>query len=395
MMKLRGLTLSCIGLTLITTLLTACSSEHGPKGKSDLASSVQLLQKTGYSPEELKPVSGWHERWIIDQQSIDVSWLLPASAQGAPVIIYLPGLGENSESGRLWREAWAQAGYAVISLQPTTLGREIYSSREAQAGSFRSLAQRYYADSELVTRVSLISQAFNEARQRLKAQQPGINWDQVIVAGYDIGAQTAAALAGEHISEQPLPVLQLKPVAAILLSPYVKDSTDPIRFTSIRVPVLTATGPLDEDPFNWVRTAGQRLKLWQNIQTSGSYQLTLSTAEHAGFSGSVFPVTASRKNKESSPRERRPVGGMGDPSGSMGGPGGGRRGPGGEMGEPPRFGHGQNDEARFNPRQAAFLRAVTTAFLDATVKRSSIAQTWLNHNAISWLKPEGSLEQKP
>ncbi|TWI53702.1 hypothetical protein IQ22_02307 [Pseudomonas duriflava] len=369
----------------ITGLLTGCLSHPRPKESIGSNALIEQLQATGYQPSQprSRSMASWSERWTVGEEKVDTEWLVPEGVQKAPLIIYMPGLGEGSEAGQLWREAWVQAGYAVLSIQPARFGRTIYSSREAEAGSFRVLAQRSYSQEALKTRIHVIDQIVTQLRLQARmgeARLAPIDWERLTVAGYDLGAQTAAALAGERDPGQTLPETAIKPVAAILLSPYVQDMANPVRFRTINVPVLTATGPQDEDVFSWVRSAGQRRQLWQGLSVPGSYQLILSDADHRVLSGSLGDQP---QHEKSNKRAEEPSDGAG-PGGR--GPGGGPSGPGkAHGGRGGSFGHGQGEESRFDPRQAAAIRAVSTAFLDATVERSTPAQTWLSQPANAWL----------
>ncbi|MDE1165319.1 MAG: hypothetical protein PW845_07980 [Pseudomonas sp.] len=48
----------------------------------------------------------------------------------------------------------------------------------------------------------------------------------------------------------------------------------------------------------------------------------------------------------------------------------------------------------FDRRQAASVAAVSTAFLDATVKHSAPAQQWLTQQAPQWLGTDNRLVHK-
>ena len=39
---------------------------------------------------------------------------LPDAGPPAPLVLYLPGLGEGASGGERWRHAWAAAGMAVL-----------------------------------------------------------------------------------------------------------------------------------------------------------------------------------------------------------------------------------------------------------------------------------------
>ncbi|MGA4636545.1 alpha/beta hydrolase family protein [Pseudomonas solani] len=379
----------------IALALGACSSP--PEKPQDQVAAIQAARQGGYVPMA-GPVQGWGATWTLGQQALEVRWLAPAGEHGAaPLILYLPGLGESARSGELWRRAWAEAGYAVLSIQMPQQGRALYSSGDAQAGAFRKLAQDNYSQASLRQRITLAHAALAEAAKRGRAGDPalaGVDWDNWMVAGFDLGAQTAAALAGERGNgEARLSVL--RPKAAILLSPYVESSYDTDRFTHIDVPVLSISGPRDEDPFSWIPSPQQRQVLWRGLQVNDSYLLTLIEADHALLGGELpRPMGGPEHGGERGVSDA----GMGRPLGFDEGGGEGRRGgpgegPGGRHGgRKPGTGGGMHE--RFDPRQAAYVQAVTLAFLDARLRHAAAASQWLDQDATSWLGHGAWLEKK-
>ncbi|WP_349571661.1 alpha/beta hydrolase [Azotobacter salinestris] len=386
--------------------LAACAGRPEPPGAPGRSLEQQL--EGAYRPATRLPVRGWDAEWQVAGQAVEVSWMAPEQARGAPLILYLPGLGEGSRGGAQWRRAWAEAGYAVLSVQPQQYGRAIYSSPEAQAGVFRSLAQKSFADKALAARIAVLEQVLAELRSRAQAGEPslaGVDWQTLAVAGFDLGAQTAAALAGERAAGEAVrPGWQ--PKAAILLSPYVAGEGEDGRFGRIGTPLLALTGPRDEDPFGWVEPPSRRQRLWQELQVPGSYQLIAGEASHRLLSGSFEEISGPGGGREGGrPPGDRPKGGGGAGGPGAGGPGGGgsesggRSGrPGGKGGDPGgggRLGHGQGPEERADPRQMASLLSLSLAFLDARVRDAAPARLWLERDAAQWLAPAGRLEQKP
>ncbi|MDE1165318.1 MAG: alpha/beta hydrolase [Pseudomonas sp.] len=296
--------------------LAACSSD--PDKDAPTFVSVQDYLKTAYQPTQHFTFDGSSTRWAWGTHQVDVSLLVPSGQKNLPVILYLPGLGEGVDDGVLWRQSWADAGYAVLTVQALRDDHSIYDSADAQAGAFRMIAAKAFDPAALNERVVEVDRVLTEVRRRGKAGEAGYNaldLDRLVVAGYDLGAQTAAALAGEHAPDKARAVTW-KPQAAILLSPYVPGGADPARFAQIDTPLLSVTGPQDEDTFSWVATARQRLALYQNLSVPGSYQLTLDEANHKGLSGTIAKAEGGKGSKPERPKGDGPQGG------GPGGPGG-------------------------------------------------------------------------
>lgn len=358
--------------------LAACSSS--PEKDAPTFVSVQDYLKTAYQPAQHYKFDGWNSHWSWAGHQLDVALIVPSEQKNVPLIIYLPGLGEDPSAGDLWRQTWVDAGYAVLSLQAPRFQHSLYSTSDAQAGAFQTIAQRSFAPASLRSRVEDVNQVMAEVKRRAAAGEAGysaIDSQRLVIAGFDLGAQTAAAVSGERDPGEPRAVAW-KPLASILLSPYVEGGTDPSRFGQIDTPVLSVTGPLDEDPFSWVATARQREDLYNNLGALGGYQLKLQDATHQGLSGTLA-LNKRKKDKD----DHSPVAGT-----DAGADGGEHPRSGGHEPAPNPF------DKNFDVRQAASVAAVTTAFLDATVKQSPQARQWLDQHAPQWLEKVGSLQRK-
>lgn len=345
----------------VSLALSACSSQ--PDKDAPPFISTQNYLKSAYSAPTHYKFTGYDTRWAWGKHEVDVSLLVPEGQSNVPVIIYLPGLGEGANGGELWRQTWADAGYAVLSVQATRDNPSIYNSSNARDGAFRTIAANAFADTAARNRVEEVDRVLAEARRRAAAGEPGfaaLNTQKVAVAGFDLGAQTAAALAGERAPGQARAV-DWKPVATLLLSPYVPGGADTRRYSQIDSPLLAITGPLDEDPFSWVASAQQRVNLFGALPGDG-YQLLLDDATHLVLSGTIAKVDKTEKKPRS------------------------------EEGGGPRPGRPANPG--FDARQAGSVAAVTIAFFDAKVKQSAGAQQWLDDKAAAWLEPVGKLQHK-
>ena len=86
---------------------------------------------------------------------------MPSGEGNFPLIVYLPGLGESAEGGAAWRRSWAEAGYAVLAIQPETISR-IWTSPAARSGEFRELAREQFSARALDHRQTILQKALAE-----------------------------------------------------------------------------------------------------------------------------------------------------------------------------------------------------------------------------------------
>jgi len=347
----------------------------------------------GYRPERTLPTTTLREVWQHDRTELDVVYTVPEEAGRFPLVLYFPGLGEDAAAGASWRLAWAAAGYAVLSVQPASLVHAIGSAEPLNAGDLRALARRQFAPSALRRRVEHAVWAVDELRRRARTELPYARADaaRLAVAGFDLGAQTAAALSGEGGEEAV--AAAMTPQAAILLSPYVSlASGQPgAGFASVRLPLLAVTATEDDDPYG-LAFASLRQAAWNALPGGEQFGLVLQGGSHLLLSGADADQYLQLRS-----RARDAAMGSGEPPGMSGGQGampvpssgygGGGPGMGMDFGLPRR-----NHKA--DERQVAAVRSVTTAFLDATLRNSAEARRWLESSARSWLGQLATLKRK-
>lgn len=357
-------------------LISGCAGDP-PDPQIKFTERVNEHLASAYQPAH-NETTGWSAIWPLAQQSVDVTWLAPATHARLPLIIYLPGLGEAASGGVVWRSAWAQAGYAVLSVQGHAYDKSIFSSRQALDGDFRGLAGNYYTAAALRDRLSTLQAVLSEVRTRAAkgdTQLAAIDWNQVVVAGFDIGAQTAEALAGA-LEPGTTSGVAIEPKAVLLLSPYVDAGARREMFAQISAPVLSMTGQEDEDPFNWVSSYRQRQVLGESVTAAGSVQLELDKATHKTLSGTDLFSGRGKKTDKGNDASGGTSKGRGHKHGAKSG--GGAHGP---MGEPAP-----------DPKQVAAIQAIGVAFLDSRVKHNAAATQWLQKGAPGWLGNAGNLK---
>jgi hypothetical protein len=224
-------------------------------------------------------------------------------------------------------------------------------------------------------RLSTLQKVLTEVRARAAkgdAQLASIDWNQVAVAGFDLGAQTAAAVAGAGQADMATGV-DIQPKAVLLLSPYAETEARPEAFARITSPVLSITSPDDEDPFNWVSSNQQRELVGASVTANGSYRLRLTRSTYKTLSGSdLVPIPTEEKVAKVSDEDHTP-GGKSHAKTKL-------------------VGSGANSPVGPDPKQVASIHAVSQAFLDSRVKNNPAASEWLKTAAPSWLGSAGWLQ---
>ena len=116
-----------------------------------------------------------------------------------------------------------------------------------------------------------------------------------MLAGYDLGAQTVAALLGEQSEGLKGVALPVQPLAAIVISPSVNLAKGHVntRFQTISAPLLVITGVDDNDPYA-IGAGSTRQLLWQYCAPGNKYLLLLDRTGHSFFSGADWGEKLSR-----------------------------------------------------------------------------------------------------
>lgn len=456
-------------LCLCTLLLPACSSQPKAPPAAEQAQKLQAaMDSGGYAPAGAQVTAEITETWDHDGQQIDIAMIAPTQPGRYPLLIYLPSLGEDATAGKLWRETWAKAGYAVFSLQPRNIGQALSElrtqkpagadapppdeiadddsdedtdkkgdrpSRSARSSELRYLGHEFFAVDALKLRMQQLYWTYRQLRSRIEtAQAPfaGADLSRVVLAGYDLGAQTVTAVLGENFST-PLPENRdIHPLAAIVLSPSIDLAEGNVRsrFQNLDLPMLVVTGSDDNDPYA-ISSGSARAAAWEFSPSGGKYLLQLSGDVHGLLAGSDM---GGRLNARQRQKEDGGGGWFGGGRGNFTGnaanpanPGNGGQGPfangyfgqgnqpaaagpadsslqygggsghghgGGRQGGPGMGGDGEEGKTgrELGYKQVAAVFSASCAFLDQIVKGDDFAQFWLNDKANTWLDRAGVMK---
>ncbi len=448
-------------------LLAACASS--PKAPSDqqiaaAQQEAQALAARGYPSPLDAATEQFVEVWQGPQGAVMANVILPREVPTAPVVLYLPGPGGPADEGERWRRAWARAGYAVISLQssamprplpgrngnnapvgaqdrtaaaaadpasaarddvpPTTARTAAHASRpdedrppgDSAPGGAAGDRGAVQAAGAVQARWALAGFALEElARRQREHGGPYARMDgtRIAVVGFDLGADTALALAGAHTRRDDDQASLVAPTAVrtvIALGPYVDTArANPARvYGPISLPVLTVTGTADADRAGLVDDPHARLAPFTFMPAGGKGLLVLAGGLHDTLAGSLqprHPGATDEAPERGQGRRSGDSGRNGPPSGGgMGGGGMGGGGPGGGMGGsgaggPAKGGRGMRDGDDAGPAiepyaQYVIVEQVTTAWLDARLKDDPIAAEWLARNTARWLGARGDWRMK-
>jgi uncharacterized membrane protein YgcG len=435
---MQTLTRSCAwragAAILLATLMAGCA-HPGPKTAPLDPQQVRSYEASGYPANGPFATGTARQLWTVQGQTVELLWTLPSRDGPHPLVVYLPGLGEDAQAGIHWRETWSRAGYAVLSVQALSA-----DARARQAGApppppsddaptkepnnrahaphadsphpqtrddrFNPLAKERFAGEAMQQRLQVLDAVLREAADRASQGDPllrQVDLTRVAIAGFDLGAYTSMSWAGERVSGVQRPAGGLQPRAYLALSPYASfaDSGFDTRYQGIRAPVLSITADGDTDPSGLVSGSYLRVAPFNGMPAGDKYLLVLLDGNHALLSGNDLNQAGPGDDGDAPSRADSAPGERGDRStgkrsgprgggGGSGGPGGGGRGMPDGMSSGSRIDASPTAQAL---RQVA-AESVSLAFLDAYLRDDAIAREWLARDAPRWLARNAELQVK-
>ena len=399
-----------LGFTLISAplWLSACAGKPGRSSQED-AATMRHLGQGAFVVGASHPLSsartilaGPHGDVLIEMQA-------PRAENKYPLVIYLPGLGEDIQEGQKWRTTWAQAGYAVLAIQQQTDGSAIFSSDDARSGDFAALARRALLIEARAKRVATLQFVLAQMDSLARTNEPlfaRADRSNIVLAGYDLGADTALACAGIHWNgADKAHIVGLRGFIAI--SPRNDPrATDATAYADVVLPVLNITSDNDLDPFGLIPDATTRTAPYRAMPAGDKYMLRFRSMSHRELSGldelpERLPDTEPEEKKASRGHGRRGSGGTntGMPSimlnGNSAATDEGSRGIDADSSTHARRGSARGTGVSVKSQeQTQVLQSVSLAFIESALKNSGRAREWLAADAARWSSPLADFSSK-
>jgi dienelactone hydrolase len=371
-------------------LLAGCASSGKPVVDT---AAVDRFVATGYRAPRHFSVRSEQIEWSTPDATVISTLTWPQATGPFPLVIYLPGLGQSASTQSAWTRAWAEAGYAVLSTQPLDDDASAWSSPLAHSGDFGAVARRRFAAAVLARRLGRLGAELDGIRRG--ASQPAaaaIDWSRVALAGFDLGAYTAMAAAGEAVPGVAPIRLPIDARAVIALSPFLDAdaAARPERFATVAAPVLWVSGRNDVDGYGLSPEPLSRRSAFDALAGPARFLLWLTDGTHRQVGGELVaePTIEAVPTRPTHPR--RP------------------NGPGDEDDEDALLSRGDRGASTSGTSRAAWVagssqlmtqraiglatvRAVTIAFLDAFLRDEAPAREWLQGQAPRWVAPGAML----
>jgi dienelactone hydrolase len=374
---------------VFAALLLAAGCSSSGKPVVDTAAVDQFVA-TGYRAPRHFSVRTEAIEWSTPDITVVSTLTWPQATGPFPLVIYLPGLGQSASTASAWTRAWAEAGYAVLSTQPLDDDASAWSSALAHSGDFSTVARRRFAPAVLARRLARLGAELDGIRRG--ASQPGaaaIDWSRVALAGFDLGAYTAMAAAGEAIPGLAPIRLPIDTRAVIALSPFqdADAAARPDRFATVAAPVLWVSGRNDIDGYGLSAEPLARRSAFDALAGPARFLLWLTDGSHRQVGGElVAEPTIDAPPRQPTHQRRQSAADEADEEAFL------------FRGESATTGTSRaawvSGSSQLMTQRAiglATVRAVTIAFLDAYLRDEAPAREWLQGQAPHWVEPGAML----
>lgn len=385
-------TLAWLGLS--AALMMGCATAPSDPRLQALKAQSEKLQALRYVTVQASASVTGDERWSWSaEEQVDARWNLPAGHHAAPLILYIPGLGQDRDAGQAWAQAWAEAGYAVLTLPLRQEDVTAWQGDAAREGRFDDVYRQALGEGAMQARQARLQLALARLLQRQKAQLASdpasrIDLTRWGLAGNDLGGLAAIQLLGGRVD------LPSRPAAALWIDPAWPEMSC---LTAPRLPMLDIRRFQGQaSPAPWTDGSACHAR-WP---AAGLTLLGMDLdALHGRLSALQEPAGPdahhTARPSGSSGRGRRGDG-AGMPSGRSGGKGDGLEAQSSHpataetaaLGQAPRRPPGFQRQD-----QALVIRSETQAFWDMHLRQSTTARTWWQGSASRW--PTGLVRIDP
>ena len=388
-----GLKLHAIYLAVVAAaLMTACGT--APKVIKVDQTRVDEYARRGYDSGIDYATAVTRFSMQLENDFILVTAVQPKREGKYPLVIYLPGLGESADAAPEIRNAWAKSGYVVLSLQPLKEDEDIWSSDAARRADFDFIRQDRYSPGVISHRIDVIRGLIGYLKRGIASGDENLgdaDFSRIALIGFDVGASTAMIVCGEEVPKVSAKVPGLQPEVVIALSPHADPAGADVdtRYQDIGVPVLSVTGNSDDETHGNEPISLHQIP-FQHMPPGNKFLLLLANASHSLIGdGDTSNDVQTESEGEGKQAEHESSGNSRSRSA--------RHEKGGSRAEADENGSSKRDGER-SPTQRAKVKVaiaqVTTAFLNAYVKKDQFAVDWLNKNAQIWLYGIGELQEK-
>jgi predicted dienelactone hydrolase len=228
---------------------------------------------------------------------------LPRVKKKSPLIIYSPGLGSGLSNGGSWAQAWADAGYVVVTISHPITNDMIWDTQQVSFTQRlqQSLASPQYdlrvLDCQFVITECLLGsqstqiQAIFPSKNDIKLEDL-IDPERIGIAGHSYGALTVQSICRQMTG----PLYDARIKAAIAFSPGAMSQASAQNMRQVKIPFFCVMG--DQDNQVTFKKGAEKMTLgmplakrrwvYDNLPKGLRQLWIVSPADHMSFAGEVI-----------------------------------------------------------------------------------------------------------
>lgn len=232
--------------------------------------------------------------WVTDSgrdRQIPVLIYLPDQEKAVPVVLFSHGLGGSKNNNAYLGNHWRQRGYCAVFMQHAGSDESVWKDADRRnrfkamkkAASAKNAVLRHQDVHAVIDQLESWNQSENhELYQKL-------DLDHIGMSGHSFGALTTQAVSGQQAAGGLINYTDERIKAALLLSPSSPRAGRPKRaFGKVKIPWLLMTGTKDLSVIGNA-TLESRLAVYPALPPGNKYELVLYNAEHSAFSERPLP----------------------------------------------------------------------------------------------------------
>ena len=247
------------------------------------------------------------EEWkdAARQRTVPVRLYLPEikqteskQAEKSPIVLLSHGLGGSREGFPYLGEYWSKHGYIVIVMQHPGSDREAVARRPGT--TVAGLMNEAINAENGQARVADVKFVLDELARRMETDNKlkgRLDLEKIAIGGHSFGAHTVLSVAG-RLPFEPEPRIK----SAIAMSPSLPTSVGAAALLrNIKMPMLHLTGTKDDSPIRPELKPSDRRVPFDNINAPEQYLVIFKEGNHMLFSGHARPFGLTQMERECQP----------------------------------------------------------------------------------------------
>lgn len=255
------------------------------------AAAVMLLASAPLMAADVKVLRQvWHD--AKRNRNVPVKLYFPADltdARPAPIVLFSHGLGGSRETGEVWGNAFAAAGYVSVHMQHAGSDESLWRGQLGDLATLKERVREGMSAAAYMDRIGDVRFVLDELARlnAAKSEHPlkgKLDLERIAMTGHSFGAQTTQAMAGQlaQIGRREGSVHDERIRCAIALSPAPPAGTPAmtaVAFSKIRMPVLWMTGTKDSSKVREVAPEQRRVP-FDKTKATDQYLVIFNDADH-------------------------------------------------------------------------------------------------------------------